>query len=78
MKLLPGWGDKEIMACDLRRLRCAINAAREQIEDDWRQRYRIGGFKVPERFSDEEMSNEDLNAQARGMVDRLVAQFADV
>ncbi|KQQ81939.1 hypothetical protein [Aureimonas sp. Leaf324] len=63
------------MACDLLRLRMAVDAAREQIEEDWRQRYRIAGFKVPDRISEEEMSNEDLNAQARNMVSLIAAQF---
>lgn len=53
------------MECDLGRLQIALNAAREQIESDWRQWSRIGGFKVDEPTpepEDDEAFNEQLRA----------------
>lgn len=64
VKLLPGWGDEEIMECDLGRLQIAIDAAREQTESDWRQRYRIGGFKLDDQVPEPE-TDEDFNDQVR-------------
>ncbi len=63
--MLPGWGDDAIMECDLGRLRIAIEAAREQTEADWRQRYWIAGFKIDEPIpepEDDEAFNEQLRA----------------
>lgn len=65
MKLLPGWGDTAIMACDLGRLRVALNAAREQTESDWRQRYRLARFEVREPVPEPE-DDEAFNDQLRG------------
>lgn len=53
------------MECDLGRLQIALGAAREQIESDWRQWFRIGGFKVDEPVpepEDDEAFNEQLRA----------------
>lgn len=64
MKLLPGWGDEEIMECDLGRLQIAVEASREQVESDWRQRYRIGGFKIDDPIAEPE-DDEAFNDQIR-------------
>ena len=53
------------MECDLGRLRTAVDAARDQIEADWRQRYRLAGFKVQEPIpepEDDEAFNDQLRA----------------
>lgn len=52
------------MECDLGRLRIAIDAARDQTESDWRQRYRLAGFKVPEQVPEPE-DDEAFNDQLR-------------
>lgn len=55
------------MECDLGRLRMAIDAAREQAESDWRQRYRIGGLKVEEPTA-EPANDDEFNAQMRSTI----------
>lgn len=65
MKLLPGWGDDAIMGCDLARLKTATLAARDQADADWRQRYRIAGFKIEEPIPEPEDDGDALTAQLR-------------
>jgi hypothetical protein len=62
---LRGWSDETIMACDLSRLIIAVEAASEAINGEWRQRYRIAGFTVPEPGWDREMGDAEFNDAAR-------------
>lgn len=64
---LRGWSDTDIMECDLRRLRFAIDKVDASIGEEWRIRWRIGGFKIDDPVDDLE-DDEAFNAQLRATV----------
>jgi hypothetical protein len=64
---LRGWSDVDIMECDLRRLNLAIEAAQKADIDEWRERYRIAGWKV-EAPADDPDDDEAFNEQLRSTI----------
>lgn len=63
------------MECDLGRLQIAIEAARKRIEGDWRQRYRIAGYKVDEPAYEPD-SDAAFNDQIRGTIALMQQSFS--
>lgn len=55
------------MECDLRRLNLAIEAAQKADIDEWRERYRIAGWKV-ETPTDDPDDDEAFNEQLRSTI----------
>lgn len=71
---LPGWGDTEIMECDLGRLQMAIDASIDARDEQNRYLAHLAGFEVKKPESSVDDDDEDLTPQSP---EELDARFVE-